>query len=109
MENAIYSVISPEGCAAILWADRAKAEEAAEALRVTAPDLQELGIVDDVIPEPLGGAHRDPSEAARAVGKAIEKHLDELGRIPVDRLIEDRMAKFMKMGVFSDKDGVPPR
>lgn len=109
MENAIYSVISPEGCAAILWADRAKAEDAAEALRVTAPDLQELGIVDEVIPEPLGGAHRDPSEAARAVGKAIGKHLAELGGIPVDRLVENRMAKFMKMGVFGDKNGVPPR
>ncbi len=107
MENAIYSVISPEGCAAILWADRAKAQDAAEALRVTAPDLMELGIVDEVIPEPLGGAHRDPGEAARAVGEAIDRRLDELSRVPCDRLMEERMAKFLGMGVFKDHSGVP--
>lgn len=109
MENAIYSVISPEGCAAILWADRAKAEDAAEALRVTAADLVELAIVDEVIPEPLGGVHRDPAEGARRVGEAIERNLAELERIPVDRLIEERMARFLKMGVFKDRNGVPGR
>ncbi len=102
MENAIYSVISPEGCAAILWADRSRAEDAAEALRVTAPDLMELGIVDEVISEPLGGVHRDPAEGARRVGEAIERNLRELGQIPSSRLIEERMAKFLKMGVFRD-------
>jgi len=109
MENSIYSVISPEGCAAILWADNTRAQDAAEALRVTAADLMELSIVDEVIPEPLGGAHRDPAEAARSVGEAIHRHLDELDRVPPNQLIEQRMARFLKMGVFEDKNGVPPR
>ncbi len=107
MENAIYSVISPEGCAAILWADRAKAEDAAEALRVTAPDLMELGVIDEVVPEPPGGAHRDISEAARTVGDALRRNLEELARIPGDQLVRERMAKFLKMGVFDDRNGVP--
>ncbi len=102
MENAIYSVISPEGCAAILWKDRTKAEEAAEALRVTADDLQELDVVNEVIPEPIGGAHRDPTAAARLLGESIERNLAELIQIPLDRLIEERRERYLKMGVFTD-------
>ncbi|MBM3319078.1 MAG: acetyl-CoA carboxylase carboxyltransferase subunit alpha [Candidatus Eisenbacteria bacterium] len=106
MENAIYSVISPEGCAAILWADRAMAEQAAESLRITAPDLQELAIIDAVIPEPLGGAHRDPGSAAESVRAALRAALDELAGVPVERLLEERAAKYLRMGVFHDPGGV---
>ncbi|MFH1681416.1 MAG: acetyl-CoA carboxylase carboxyltransferase subunit alpha [Candidatus Eisenbacteria bacterium] len=105
MENAIYSVISPEGCAAILWSDRAMAEQAAESLRITAPDLKEFGIIDLVIMEPLGGAHRDPGTAAQSVRDALREVLDGLGSIPIDRLLEERAAKYLRMGVFLDPDG----
>jgi len=98
MENAYYSVISPEGCAAILWKDRLKAPEAAEALKLTAKDLIKLKIIDGEIPEPLGGAHRDPEKAALAVKKCIKKALKELKAIPVDKLIEKRYEKFRNMG-----------
>ncbi len=98
MENAYYSVISPEGCAAILWKDRLKAPEAAEVLKLTAKDLIELEIIDDEIPEPLGGAHRDPEKAAQAVKKCIKKALKELKAIPVDKLLEKRYKKFRNMG-----------
>ncbi|MBU0758890.1 MAG: acetyl-CoA carboxylase carboxyltransferase subunit alpha [Candidatus Omnitrophica bacterium] len=98
MENSYYSVISPEGCAAILWKDRLKAPEAAEALKLTAKDLIGLGIIDDEIPEPLGGAHRDPENAAQAVKKQIKKALKELKAIPVDRLLKERYEKYRRMG-----------
>ncbi|MBU4311097.1 MAG: acetyl-CoA carboxylase carboxyltransferase subunit alpha [Candidatus Omnitrophica bacterium] len=98
MENAYYSVISPEGCAAILWKDRLKAPEAAEVLKLTAKDLIELEIIDGEIPEPLGGAHRDPEKAAQAVKKCIKKALKELKDISVDKLLEKRYEKFRNMG-----------
>ncbi|NQT75299.1 MAG: acetyl-CoA carboxylase carboxyltransferase subunit alpha [Candidatus Omnitrophica bacterium] len=98
MENAYYSVISPEGCAAILWKDRLKAPEAAEVLKLTAKDLLGLGIIDGEIPEPLGGAHRDPEKAAQSVKKYIKKALKELKAIPTEKLLEERYEKFRSMG-----------
>lgn len=101
MENAYYSVISPEGCAAILWKDRLKAPEAAEVLKLTAKDLLSLGLIDEEIPEPLGGAHRDPEKAAQNIKKAIKKALKELKSIPVEELLKLRYEKFRKMGSVS--------
>jgi len=98
MENAYYSVISPEGCAAILWKDRLKAPEAAEVLKLTAKDLLSLGLIDEEIPEPLGGAHRDPEKAAQNIKKVIKKALKELKIIPKDELLKLRYEKFRKMG-----------
>lgn len=98
MENAYYSVISPEGCAAILWKDRLKAPEAAEVLKLTAKDLIGLGIIDGEIPEPLGGAHRDPEKAVQEVKKCIKKALKELKGISIDKLLEKRYEKFRKIG-----------
>ncbi|MFH1277660.1 MAG: acetyl-CoA carboxylase carboxyltransferase subunit alpha [Candidatus Eisenbacteria bacterium] len=106
MENAIYSVISPEGCAAILWSDRAMAERAAEALKITAPDLQELNIIDGIIPEPLGGAHRDIASAAESVREALRRSLEEVCARPLDRLLEERSVKYREMGVFEEPGGV---
>jgi len=104
LQYAVYSVISPEGCAAILWKDQEKKSAAAEAMRVTAPDLDELGLVDELIEEPLGGAHSDPTETARRVGDAIERHLVELEKLTPEALVEDRYAKFRAMGVFTEPD-----
>ena len=101
LENAYYSVISPEGCAAILWKHRKHAPEAAEALKLTARDLRELKLVDDVIPEPLGGAHQDQEAAIGNLRSAIIRHLDELVKIPMDQLIEERYQKFRRMGPFA--------
>jgi acetyl-CoA carboxylase carboxyl transferase subunit alpha len=98
MENAYYSVISPEGCAAILWKDRLKAPEAAEVLKLTAKDLIGLGIIDGEIPEPLGGAHRDPEKTAQEVKKHIKKALKELKAMSIDNLLEKRYEKFRKIG-----------
>ncbi|MEE9207207.1 MAG: acetyl-CoA carboxylase carboxyltransferase subunit alpha [Gemmatimonadota bacterium] len=98
MENAIYSVISPEGCAAILWRSRDRAPEAAEALRVTADDLSEFGIVDEVVPEPLGGAHVNPDEAAATLGEALERNLDDLVAMNRDELVQKRREKYAQMG-----------
>ncbi len=98
MEHAIYSVISPEGCASILWRDPEKAEDAAEALRLTAQDLHELGIIDRIIEEPLGGAHRDPDRGLDAVGKALGQALDALIGIDPDALRRGRREKFLAMG-----------
>ncbi len=98
LEHAIYSVISPEGCASILWKDAEKMREAAEALRITAPELRKLGVVDQIIPEPMGGAHRDAGKAIIAVGKSIEKMLDELAGKTRKELITHRRDKFMKLG-----------
>lgn len=102
MENAWYSVISPEGCAAILWRDAAKAEEAAEAMKVTAPDLVDLKIIDELIKEPEGGAHYKPDEAAAIVKETILRHLKELLQIPADELIDQRIEKFSKMGSWKE-------
>ena len=103
MENAIYSVISPEGCAAILWRSRDRAEDAAEALKLTAGDLADSGIIDEVIPEPPGGAHLDPEGAADALGEAITRHLNELvGRDP-EQLVEERREKYYAMGAWEER------
>jgi acetyl-CoA carboxylase carboxyl transferase subunit alpha len=98
LEHSIYSVISPEGCASILWKDAEKMREAAEALRLTAQDLTKLGVVDQIIPEPAGGAQRHRKEAIKAVGKAIEAMLKDLSGKKPDALIKDRRQKFLDMG-----------
>lgn len=103
LQNAYYSVISPEGCAAILWKDRGKTQVAAEALKLTAKDLLGLKVVDDIIPEPLGGAHRDYDAAAEYVKKTIVKNLTVLGKIPVNELIDNRYKRFRKMGVYKEE------
>lgn len=100
MENTWYSVISPEGCAAILWHDSAKAEEAAEAMKLTAPDLLQLGVIDAIIEEPLGGAHQDPEAAAKIVKSYILRAIEEMEKIPPRDLIDMRIEKYGKMGVF---------
>ncbi|PIE15577.1 MAG: acetyl-CoA carboxylase carboxyl transferase subunit alpha [Rhodobacterales bacterium] len=98
LEHSIYSVISPEGCASILWKDAEKMREAAEALRLTAQDLKKLGVVDGVIKEPLGGAHRDREGTIESVGKALEKAVKELSRKRPNTLLKDRRDKFLKVG-----------
>jgi len=103
LENAWYSVISPEGCAAILWRDRAKAEKAAEALKICADDLLELGMIDEIVPEPPGGAHSDPNAAAEFLGKALRKALDEVVDINPETLLERRLGKYRNMGVFMEE------
>src|SRR5690606_4194241 len=90
LQYSTYSVISPEGCASILWKSADKAPEAAEALGITSERLKELGLIDRIIPEPLGGAHRDPAAAARNVKEALLESLDLLEKTPVDRLLEQR-------------------
>ncbi len=100
LEHSIYSVISPEGCAAILWADGSKGELAAEALKPTAKDLKALEVIDEIVPEPVGGAHRDHEAAAREVRKAVARNLRELRDVPMERLLEDRYDKFRRMGRF---------
>ena len=101
-ENSVYSVISPEGCASILWRDGKKAALAAEALKLTGRDLGRLGIVDAIMPEPVGGAHRDPAAAAATLRDALIVHLDRLAGLDGDALVEDRLQKFRRMGVFSE-------
>jgi acetyl-CoA carboxylase carboxyl transferase subunit alpha len=98
LENSVYSVISPEGCAAILWKDRAMAPEAAAALKLGAQDLYALGVIDRVVPEPMGGAHRDPKGMAATLRAEIREHLAVLGRVPIDDLLRERLEKYMKMG-----------
>jgi acetyl-CoA carboxylase carboxyl transferase subunit alpha len=102
LENAYYSVISPEGCAAILWKHRKHAPEAAEALKLSSPDLLQMGLVDGVIPEPAGGAHCDPEQAAENLKSAISKELQTLIKTPVEKLLRARYDKFRKMGVFQE-------
>ena len=102
LENAYYSVISPEGCAAILWKHRKHAPEAAEALKLSSPDLLQMGLVDGVIPEPSGGAHCNPVQAAENLKSAISKELQPLLKTPVDKLLRARYDKFRKMGVFEE-------
>jgi acetyl-CoA carboxylase carboxyl transferase subunit alpha len=100
LEHAYYSVISPEGCAAILWKDRAYSDKAAEALKITGPDLIKLKLADEVIPEPKGGAHVDHAEAAAHIKDAVLKHLDELSAMSADEVQQDRYNKFRVMGEF---------
>jgi acetyl-CoA carboxylase carboxyl transferase subunit alpha len=103
LQNSYYSVISPEGCAAILWKDRKFASEAAEAMRITASDLKELGIVDEIIPEPLGGAHHDHVAASGSLKSALQKHLSELREKDSETLLSERYEKFRKFGEFRER------
>jgi acetyl-CoA carboxylase carboxyl transferase subunit alpha len=109
LENAIYSVISPEGCASILWRDRAQAERAAEAMKITAHDLKALGVVDEVVPEPPGGAHQNHEQAARLLEPYLEKALEELSRLNPRELLELRYRKYRQMGQFVELDQMPKR
>ena len=97
-ENAVYSVISPEGCASILWRTADKASEAAEAMRITASDLQGLGVIDRIVEEPLGGAHRDPAGAIGALKDALVEELEGLGKLSRDKLLRQRRQKFLAIG-----------
>jgi acetyl-CoA carboxylase carboxyl transferase subunit alpha len=101
-ENSYYSVISPEGCAAILWKDAAAASTAAEALQLNADTLAKLGVVDEVIPEPFGGAHNDPNHAAEGLRAALRKHLAELRALDPDKLLENRYDRFRSLGMFTE-------
>ncbi len=102
LENAIYSVISPEGCAAILWNDATLKERAAEALRLTAQDLHALGVVDEIVPEPPGGAHADPSATAEALHASLVRHLETLRAVPLDELRRRRTEKYRNIGQFAE-------
>jgi acetyl-CoA carboxylase carboxyl transferase subunit alpha len=103
LQHAVYSVISPEGCAAILWKDQARADDAARALRLTAPDLKQFGIIDEILPEPPGGAHMDPDGMAKTVGAAIKRHLKQIRKVKPDTLIARRYKKYRAMGVVTDR------
>jgi acetyl-CoA carboxylase carboxyl transferase subunit alpha len=103
LEHAIYSVISPEGCAAILWKDQARAEDAARALRLTAKDLKGFRVIDEILPEPPGGAHMDPPRMAETISAAIQRNLRALRKIKPDALMARRYKKFRAMGIFSDR------
>jgi acetyl-CoA carboxylase carboxyl transferase subunit alpha len=103
LEYSFYSVISPEGCASILWKTREKAAEAAEALRFTAADLLELGVIDGILREPTGGAHRDPAQMAGRIGEAISRVLAELAPLPRAELVRRRQERFLAMGAFAEE------
>ncbi len=105
MQYSIYSVISPEGCASILWRDPAKAEIAAEMMKITSPDLLKFGVIDKIIPEPEGGAHRDHKEAAESLKKELVETLASLLPLPIPELLDRRYAKFRAMGQFKKKAG----
>ncbi|TYP71168.1 acetyl-CoA carboxylase carboxyltransferase subunit alpha [Paenibacillus methanolicus] len=100
LENAIYSAISPNGAAAILWKNAARADEAAAVMKITAPDLVEFGIVEEIVPEPQGGAHRDLAAQSESIKDAVWRHLQELSGMTAEALIEDRYAKFRRIGRF---------
>lgn len=103
LEYSIYSVISPEGCAAILWKDGGKGKVAAESLKLTANDLYQLGVIDEIIQEPLGGAHRDPQRMAGYLKEVVERHLRELENIDTEELLKRRYEKFRRMGTFLEE------
>jgi acetyl-CoA carboxylase carboxyl transferase subunit alpha len=102
LENAYYSVISPEACSAILWKDRRHAAEAAEALKLTAQDLMKLHVVDEIVPEPDGGAHRDHEKAAQILGEALQSNLKRLLKTPINQLLKKRYEKFRRLGNFAE-------
>lgn len=102
LENAWYSVINPESCSLILWRNRAYKEAAAEAMKITAPDLLELGIIDKVVSEPFGGAHRNHNETAVALKRAVVEGLDQLRQVPLDQLVRMRREKFYRLGVWEE-------
>ncbi len=103
LQHAIYSVISPEGCAAILWKDQARAEDAARALRLTAEDLKELGVIDEILPEPAGGAHMDRHAMSKTVEVAIRRNLKQIRKVRPDTLIARRYKKYRAMGMVTDR------
>ncbi|MBV8373771.1 MAG: acetyl-CoA carboxylase carboxyl transferase subunit alpha, partial [Candidatus Eremiobacteraeota bacterium] len=105
LENSTYSVASPEGCAAILWSDASKAEEAAARLKLTAQDLQRFGIVDEIVPEPLGGAHRDAGGVVTRVLTAIDAAVARLGALSPAKLLEERYRKYRQVGAWQSKRG----
>src|SRR6202162_4903129 len=107
LENAYYSVISPEACSAILWRDRRHAAEAAEALKLTAQDLLKLGVVDEIIPEPEGGAHRDHDLAAANLGSALRQNLQRVTEMPIEQLLKKRYEKFRGLGNFAEGKSAP--
>ncbi len=100
LEHAVYSVISPEGCASILWRTADKAPDAAQAMRITAQDLEQLGVIDRIVPEPVGGAHRDPAAMAASLAAAIGQELDALADLPVDQLRHQREDRFLRIGAI---------
>ncbi len=102
LQYSVYSVISPEGCASILWKSAEKAEEAAEAMRITAASLSEFGLVDEVLKEPLGGAHRDPAGTAEVIRNALVSHITELERLPMDQLLAERQRRLASFGQFKE-------
>jgi len=104
MENSVYSVITPEGCASIMWRDASKKEIAAQALRITPLDLKELGIIDEIIPEPDSGAHADHDAAAALVDEVLHRHYDQLKSVPAAQLVEDRYNKFRNMAKFLNEE-----
>jgi acetyl-CoA carboxylase carboxyl transferase subunit alpha len=103
LEYSVYSVISPEGCAAILWKDGEKGKVAAESLKLTATDLYRMGIIDEIVKEPLGGAHRDPQKVAEDLRETVARHLSDLEKMDLDELLKLRYEKFRKMGSFIDE------
>ena len=105
LEYSIYSVISPEGCAAILWKDGRKGEMAAESLKLTASDLYRLGVIDEIVKEPLGGAHRDPQRMAQVLKEVVGRHLRELEEMDIEELLRIRYEKFRRVGTFIDDGG----
>jgi acetyl-CoA carboxylase carboxyl transferase subunit alpha len=102
LQYSIYSVISPEGCASILWKSAERAEEAAEAMRITASQLNEFNLVDEVLEEPLGGAHRNPKEAAEVIRNALLKSLDELGSLSTEQLLAERQRRLSSFGQYKE-------
>jgi acetyl-CoA carboxylase carboxyl transferase subunit alpha len=101
-ENSVYSVISPEGCAAILWKDASQRERAAEALKLTAQDLLDLEVIDEILPEPPGGAHADPDAAAETLGNALRRHLRQLRKLNLQKLLRRREDKYLSIGAVSE-------
>ncbi len=102
LENAIYSVITPEGCASILWRNSSKNKEAAEVLKITAQDLSELKVIDEIVPEPVGGAHMDIALTAKNIKEAVSRNVEELMTIPIGELVQSRIQKFRDMGVYKE-------
>src|SRR6266508_1781444 len=102
LENAYYSVISPEACSAILWRDRRHAAEAAEALKLTAQDLLKLDVVDEIVPEPEGGAHRDYGSIAKNLSQAVRRNLQHISKVPINELLKKRYEKFRRIGIFTE-------
>ena len=102
LQYSVYAVISPEGCASILWKSADKAEDAAEAMRITADSLSEFGLIDEILPEPLGAAHRDPEATAEVMRNAILKHLDDIDQLDIDQLLEQRQQRLANFGQFKE-------